>query len=111
MIAPLPCAVLKMSPQISLRIPAWLAGSTIALTIAAAARVAEVKGIAGILELAQQLTLVAMCVAGLVVVERYETNLADVYWPSPAFRRLVFLAVFIALDCYLASIFFLRAAS
>lgn len=99
-----------MPTQITLRIPAWLAGSTIALAIAAAVRVAEAGGIAGIVELVQQLTLVALCPAGLALVERYEAQLADIYWPSAGFRRLVFLTAFVVLDCYLASIFLLRAA-
>lgn len=99
-----------MPAQISLRIPAWLAGATIALALAAAVRVAAVSGIAGIIELAQQLFLLALCAAGLVAVERNEAHLADIYWPSRGLRRLVFLALFVAIDGYLASVFLLRAA-
>ena len=93
----------------SLRIPAWLAGATVALLIAAAVRVAEVRGLAGIGELVQLLLLVAVSAYGLVVAERYEAHpLADIYfWPSRRFRKLLFLALLVALDCYLASIFVL----
>src|SRR5215469_9719069 len=78
----------------SLRIPAWLAGSTAALLIAAAVRVAEVRGLAGVVELAQMVVLVASCAYGLVIAERYETHpLAHIYfWPSRKFRKLLFLA-------------------
>jgi len=95
-----------MPTMMSLRVPAWLAGSTVALLIAAAVRVAEVSGLAGILELIQLLVLVASCACALVLAERYEAHLlADTYlWPSPKFRRLLLLALLVALDCYLASI-------
>ncbi len=93
----------------SLRIPAWLAGSTAALLIAAAVRVAEVRGLAGIVELTQTVSLVALCAYALVVAERYETHpLAPIYfWPSRKLRRLLFLALFAAVDCYCVVIFVL----
>jgi hypothetical protein len=95
----------------SLRIPASLAGSTVALLIAAAVRVAEVRGLAGLIELIQLLLLVAVSAYALVVAERYEAHpFAGIYlWPSPRLRKLLFLAIFVALDCYLASIFVLGA--
>lgn len=100
-----------MPTAMSLRIPASLAGSTVALLIAAAVRVAEVRGLAGLIELIQLLLLVAVSVYVLVVAERYEAHpLAGIYiWPSQRLRKLVFLAVLVALDCYLASIFVLGA--
>ena len=95
----------------SLRIPASLAGSTVALLIAAAVRVAAVRGLAGLTELMPLLLLVAVSAYGLAVAERYVAHpLAGIYfWPNPKFRKLLFLAIFLALDCYLASIFVLGA--
>lgn len=60
-------------------------------------------------ELVQLLFLVAVSAYGLVIAERYEAHpLADIYfWPSRRFRKLLFLALLVALDCYLASIFVL----
>jgi hypothetical protein len=91
----------------SLRIPAWLAGSTAALLIAAAVRVVEVRGLAGIVELAQTVALVALCAYAIVVAERYEAHpLAHIYfWPSRKFRRLLFMALIAVVDCYFAAIF------
>lgn len=94
-----------MSTSVLLRIPAWLAGSTVALVIAAAVRVADTAGLAGIVELVQLLFLMALCASVLVLAERYEARLADVYWPSDKFRKLVFLALLVVLDCCLAMIF------
>jgi hypothetical protein len=92
-----------------LHIPAWLAGSTVALLITAATRVAEVRGLAGILELLQLLLLVAVSAYVLAVAERYEAHpLAGIYfWPSRKLRKLLFLVLLVALDCYLVSIFML----
>lgn len=94
-----------MSPTILLRIPAWLAGSTVALVIAAAIRVADTAGLAGIVELIQLFFLMGLCALVLVLAERYEAHVADVYWPNDKFRKLVFLALLVVLDCYLAVIF------
>jgi hypothetical protein len=98
-----------MPTAMSLRIPASLAGSTVALLIAAAVRVAEVRGLAGIIELIPLLLLVAVSAYALVVAERYAAHpLAGIYfWPSPKLRKLLFLAILVALDFYLASIFVL----
>ena len=87
----------------SLRIPAWLAGSTAALLVAAAARVAEIRGVAGFVELAQTVALAALCAYALIVGERYEAHpLAHIlFWPRPRFRRLLFLALIALVDCYL----------
>ena len=87
-----------------LRVPAWLAGSTIALMIAAAGRVAEVQGLAGVIEFGQLLVLVALSACVLLVAERHEAHLADMYWPSPKVRKLVVLALLVFLDCYMAAI-------
>jgi len=94
-----------MTTPTSLPIPAWLAGSTIALAVAAAVRVAAAAGATGVFELMQLLILVALCVFGLLFAERCQADFADIYVPGPQVRRLVFLALFVALDCYLASIF------
>jgi hypothetical protein len=93
----------------SLRIPAWLAGSTVALLIASAVRVGEARGLAGIGELIQLMLLVAVSAYALVVAERYAAHpLASIYfWPSQRFRKLLFLGLLVALDCYLVSIFLL----
>lgn len=93
----------------SLDIPAWLAGATAALLIAAAVRVAEVRGLEGIVELAQTVVLVASCAYGLVIAERYEAHpLAHIYfWPSRKFRKLLFLALLVSVDCYFVLIFVL----
>ena len=93
----------------SLHIPAWLAGSTAALLIAAAVRVAEVRGLEGIVELAQMLVLVASCACGLLIAERYEAHpLAHIYfWPSRKLRKLLFLALLVSVDCYFVLIFVL----
>lgn len=95
----------------SLHIPAWLAGSTAALLIAASVRVAEVRGLEGIVALAQMLVLVASCACGLLIAERYEAHpLAHIYfWPSRKFRRLLFLALLVSVDCYFMLIFVLGA--
>jgi hypothetical protein len=93
-----------MPTTMSLRIPAWLAGSTVALLIATAVRV----GLAGIGELTQLLLLVALSASAFVIAERYEAHLADIYlWPSRKLRNLLYLALLVGLDCYLASIFML----
>jgi hypothetical protein len=91
----------------SLRIPAWFVGSTAALLIAAAVRVAEVRGFAGIVELAETVALVSLCAYALVVAERYEAHpLAHIYfWPSRKFRRLLFMALIAVVDCYFVVIF------
>lgn len=88
-----------------LRIPSWLTGATVALVIAAAVRVAEAGGLAGIRELVQLLVLMALCASALVFAERYEAQLADICWPGPKFRKLVFLALLVVVDGYLALIF------
>ena len=97
----------------SLRIPAWLAGSTAALLIAAAARVAQIRGVAGFVELTQTVALVGLCAYALVVAEKYEAHpLAHVlFWPSPKFRRFLFLALIAAVDCYFLVIFVLAGRS
>ncbi|HLY53493.1 MAG TPA: hypothetical protein VKQ31_10825 [Steroidobacteraceae bacterium] len=94
-----------MSNTLLLRVPAWLAGATVALIIAAAVRVAEAAGLAGIVELVQLLVIMALCASTLVLAERFEAQLADGYWPGPRFRKLVFLVLLVALDGYLALIF------
>jgi hypothetical protein len=93
----------------SLRIPAWLAGSTAALLVAAAARVTEIRGAAGFVELAQTVALAALCAYALIVGERYQAHpLAHIlFWPSPKFRRLLFLALIAVVDCYFLVIFVL----
>ena len=93
----------------SLRIPAWLAGSTAALLIGAAVRVAEIRGVAGFVALAQTVALVGLCAYALVVGEKYEAHpLAHIlFWPSPKFRRLLFLALIAVVDCYFLVIFVL----
>src|SRR5215469_9771320 len=95
----------------SLRIPAWLAGSTAALLIAAAVRVAEVRGLEGVVELAQLVVLVASCAYALAIAERYEAHpLAHIYfWSSRKFRKLLFLALLVSVDCYFVLIFVLGA--
>jgi hypothetical protein len=97
----------------SLRIPAWLAGSTAALLVAAAARVAEIRGVAGFVELAQTVALAALCAYALIVGERYEAHpLAHIlFWPSPKFRRLLFLALIAVVDCYFLVIVVLAGRS
>jgi len=102
-----------MQIMVSLRIPIWLAGSTVALLIAAAARVAEVSGLVGIVELTQTIALVALCAYTLVVAERHQAHpLAHIYfWPNRKLRRLLFLALIAALDCYLVVIFVLGGHS
>lgn len=94
-----------MSTTIFPRIPAWLAGSTVALVIAAAVRVAGAAGLAGLIQLVQALVLMGLCACALVVAERFEAQLADVYWPSPTFRKLVFWVLLVVVDGYLALIF------
>lgn len=98
-----------MSRTTSLHIPAWLAGATAALLIAAAVRVAEVGRLEGIVELAQMVALVGSCAYGLVIAERYEAHpLAHVYfWPSRKLRKLLFLALLVSVDCYFILIFVL----
>ena len=93
----------------SLRIPAWLAGSTAALLIAAAARVAETRGVSGCVELTQTVAPVGLCAYALVVAEKYQAHpLAHILiWPSPKFRRLLFLALIAVVDCYFLVIFVL----
>ena len=93
----------------SLRIPGWLVGSTAALVIAAGVRVAELRGLTGIVELTQTVALVVLCAYARVVAERYEAHpLAHVlFWPSPKFRRLLFLSLIAVVDCYFALIFVL----
>lgn len=94
-----------MAMTILPRIPAWLAGSTVALVMAASVRVAGAGGLPGIIKFVQLLVLMAVCAAALVAAERYEAQLADIYWPGPAFRKLLFLILLIVLDGYLAVIF------
>jgi len=93
----------------SLRIPASFAGATAALLIAATVRVLQVRGFAGIVEFTQTVALVGLCAYALVVAERYEAHpLAYIYfWPSRRFRRLLFLALIAAVDCYFVMIFVL----
>ena len=93
-----------------LRIPAWLMGSTAALLIAAAVRVAEIRGLGGIVESTQTVALVAICAYALVVAaERFDAHpLAYIIlWPNRKLRRLLFLALIAAVDCYLVVIFVL----
>ena len=91
----------------SLRIPGWLAGSTAALLIAAAVRVAEIRGVAGCVELTQTVALVGLCAYALVVGEKYQAHpLAHIlFLPSPRFRRLLLLALIAVVDCYFLAIF------
>ena len=98
-----------MPTTMSLRIPAWLVGLTAALLIAAAARVAQFRGLAGIVELTETVALVALCAYALVVAERYGAHpLAHIlFWPRPKFRRLLFLALIAVVDCYFVLIFVL----
>ena len=91
----------------SFRIPAWLVGSTTALLIAAAVRVAEFRGVAGIVELVETVALLAACAYALVVAERYEAHpLARLYvWPSRKLRKLIFLTLIAVVNFYFAVIF------
>ena len=54
--------------------------------------VPEVRGLAGIAELAQTVALVVLCAYGLAVAERFEAHpLAHIlFWPSRKWRRLLF---------------------
>jgi hypothetical protein len=92
-----------------LRIPTWLMGSTAALLIAAAVRVAEIRGLGGIVELTQTVALVAICAYALVVAEQFEAHpLAPIIlWPNRRLRRLLFLTLIAAVDCYFVVIFVL----
>jgi hypothetical protein len=91
-----------MPTTVSLRIPAWLAGSSAALLVAAAVRVAEIRGVAGFVELTQTVALLSLCAYALVAGEKYQAHpLAHIlFWPSPKFRRLLFLALIAVVDCY-----------
>src|SRR6185437_7524425 len=98
-----------MPMAVSLRIPAWLAGSTGALLIAAAVRVAEARGLAGIIDLTQPVAFMGLCAYALVVAEGFEAHpLANILiWPSRKSRRLLFLGLIVVVDCYLIMNFLL----
>jgi hypothetical protein len=106
---PLNFTVREMPTTMSLRIPAWLAGSTGALLIAATVRVAEARGFAGIVELTQTVALIGLCTCALVVAEQIEAHpLANILiWPSRKFRRILFLGLIAVVDCYFMMIFVL----
>ena len=102
-------SALPWAPTMSLRIPPSLAGSTVALLIASAVRVAEVRGLSGVVELIQLVVLVGIFSYALIVAERYAAHpFASIYfWPSDKCRKLLFMALLVALDCYLGSVFLL----
>lgn len=84
--------------QVAPRIPAWLLALTVVAIVGAAARVVEVRGVAGIEGLIGVLLPVAVSRLYVWAADRAEASMRRPLWPGAQSRWRLFLVLLVIVD-------------